>query len=783
MTSLGNGPATSRGQRAWPLDVTCYDREPTFSPEEQQALLLFLKMKHITQEDVLKILAGVTTLERMVRPLRDAFAVIEGGQENKDRAMGLLLRTCAREGRTFWNWDHATWLRVLGPTQIAFFQEHALPNLTDIRQQVMAAAYLLQCFQDVQVLGGYDRRSLANKVFGNARVTATLLAIEEIALGWGYSVHYQNAFRGVISEVLLMHSCPELDGVTLDLLEHLRSAPEITHGRRTMLFRLSRILSHLGIVETPLPKNSGTPVEVFRTQCELGIAPDWVAWTERWYQTSVLAPQTRKAMRHSLLKAGRWLALHHPGVTRPEHWTRELAAEYVAAVDRMHIGEYVGYTKPVHTRQGDPLSPRRKSHLLCTMRQCFRDAQEWDWIPRHFNPGRVFATPRSLKALIGPSPRAIADDIWAKLLWAGLNLEEKDFPIHGPTTKFREGNQINPAGTAFYPIAMLRALTLLWLFGGLRSNEIVRLRTGCVRMQTIIPEGKTQADAKTVCLLDIPVHKTGHAFTKPVDALVGEAILAWEKIRPEQPQMIDAKTGEAAHFLFCYRAHRLRKEYLNLCLIPTLCRKAGVPRTDTRGSISSHRARSTIASQLFNAREPMTLFELQAWLGHQSPATTQHYVSTSPTKLAQAYKDAGYFSRNVRAIEVLIDRGAITSGAAVNGSPWRYYDLGHGWCSYEFFDQCPHRMACARCDFYVPKDSTRGQWLETRDDLLKMLQEIPLSDEERAAVDGDVQALNRLLERLKEVPTPSKYHLETLQQQVFIPVNAVLSKKEEKRWP
>ena len=28
--------------------------------------------------------------------------------------------------------------------------------------------------------------------------------------------------------------------------------------------------------------------------------------------------------------------------------------------------------------------------------------------------------------------------------------------------------------------------------------------------------------------------------------------------------------------------------------------------------------------------------------------------------------------------------------------------------------------------FYVPKDSTRGQWLETRDGLLKMLQEIPL---------------------------------------------------------
>src|SRR5205814_2618267 len=71
---------------------------------------------------------------------------------------------------------------------------------------------------------------------------------------------------------------------------------------------------------------------------------------------------------------------------------------------------------------------------------------------------------------------------------------------------------------------------------------------------------------------------------------------------------------------------------------------------------------------------------------------------------------------------------SITSGAAANGSPWRYYELGHGWCSYEFFEQCPHRMACARCDFYIPRDSDRGLWLQTRDSLLKMLQEIPLRD-------------------------------------------------------
>ena len=87
--------------------------------------------------------------------------------------------------------------------------------------------------------------------------------------------------------------------------------------------------------------------------------------------------------------------------------------------------------------------------------------------------------------------------------------------------------------------------------------------------------------------------------------------------------------------------------------------RSGVPAVDVRGSITSHRARSTIASQLYNAKEPMTLFELQAWLGHRTPTTTQHYAKITPNTLSRAYNDAGYFARNVRTIEVLVDRDAV----------------------------------------------------------------------------------------------------------------------------
>lgn len=127
----------------------------------------------------------------------------------------------------------------------------------------------------------------------------------------------------------------------------------------------------------------------------------------------------------------------------------------------------------------------------------------------------------------------------------------------------------------------------------------------------------------------------------------------------------------------------------------------------------------------------------------------------SPATLTRAYDDAGYFARNVRTIEVLLDRDAVASGAAADGQPWQHYDLGHGYCSYTFFEQCPHRMACARCDFYIPKDSGKAQLLEAKDNLQHMLASIPLTDDERAAVDDGQAALDSLLGRLADIPTPA----------------------------
>ncbi|MEV0537393.1 hypothetical protein [Kitasatospora sp. NPDC050463] len=64
-------------------------------------------------------------------------------------------------------------------------------------------------------------------------------------------------------------------------------------------------------------------------------------------------------------------------------------------------------------------------------------------------------------------------------------------------------------------------------------------------------------------------------------------------------------------------------------------------------------------------------------------------------------------------------------------------------------------MACARCVFYTPKESTKAQLVEAKADLQRMLVSIPLTEEAHAAVDDGQSALDRLLDRLSEVATPA----------------------------
>jgi integrase len=272
------------------------------------------------------------------------------------------------------------------------------------------------------------------------------------------------------------------------------------------------------------------------------------------------------------------------------------------------------------------------------MRTFFKDCQEWEWIARCFNPHQVLRTPASIYKLIGRDPRVIDDDIWAKLLWAGLNLTEDDLPKPSAASKL-SGRRY------YYPIEMMRAIVIVWLFAGMRGNELRRLRLGCIRWQGDYSKSGELLPENTVCLLSVPTGKTSPEFVKPVDRVVGEAIEDWERVRTATPLMFDQKTSEMVSYLFAYRTKPVGRDFINRIIIPMLCRKAGIPEQDARGNITGHRARSTIATQLSNS---MSLLQLMKWLGHSNPETTLFYVQTSILKLADAYKNSKYLERNVR---------------------------------------------------------------------------------------------------------------------------------------
>jgi hypothetical protein len=69
------------------------------------------------------------------------------------------------------------------------------------------------------------------------------------------------------------------------------------------------------------------------------------------------------------------------------------------------------------------------------------------------------------------------------------------------------------------------------------------------REDVVIPGSTDALPKEAVCWLDVPTNKTGTSFTKAVDQIVGEGILAWEGERPTQlPLSTGPRTPARASF-------------------------------------------------------------------------------------------------------------------------------------------------------------------------------------------------------------------------------------------
>ena len=612
------------------LDPTGHDCSPRLTDDELNVLLTLgdvgvrrSRARGAEQRKPLWAMLGRLVLQL----LDDALSTLDHPAGARHRRSGKLhvvnFRSshCATTERSYWGWTSKDWEQLLGPSVEKFLAVRTLPTEYDgpalprrsglpVRRlrPVPAPGHVQPATSRPARLRDRGHRNLARVGVRGARP----VGLSGFPRGQAPAPrHPQSGIAG--------QQEPFAGGSPHGEFRPPSITPATGAYQLPVLFAVQRAVAALGHCDPPVRTGHNVAPIIE------GVDPLWAEWIERWYATSTLTPKVRAMIRTIMAKAGRWLVVEHPEITQPSEWSRQTCVVWVAAVDRMAVGDYVQRRDALAGRGGTPISPRTKAHILMASRTFFRDCQEWEWFPRRFDPSCALAVPRSVAALIGTDPWVIADDVWAKLPWSGLNLEADNLPG-------------NSAGT-YYPLELIRVVTLTWLFSGLRSDEITRLRVGCVRWQHMGKPIRSDASdvlaEEAVCLLDIPVHKTGTAFTKPVDPLLGQAIEAWQSVRPSQPKTLDRKTAEQVDILFAVRAQAVARSYVNRTIIPALCAKAGTPSTDVRGKITSHRARSTIASQLYNAKEPMTWFELQAWLGHRSPSSTQHYAKISPATLVE----------------------------------------------------------------------------------------------------------------------------------------------------
>jgi len=526
------------------IDVESYDRTHALSPHELHHMQILVTRIQEGGKGWHK--AARPALHRLLHPLEavldhlGAVNTIKRKYTIRTTVICLLIRAMVRYEQSFWAFSTDIWFELLGTDYYAYVRVHGVT--ANARQQLIAVAYLFCGFQELGCLGRLAFPALARKVFGTEAFDAVIDGMTADLTTWGYSRNGNiMGLRCALAEAMLASRSLQLSDLQASTLERLYDEADAKITRRGLTI-LSYILVRRGLLQKPLGRDGQIERKesISHRRALNGVPVVWRKWCERWFATTTLQSSSRMGVIYRLFNAGRWLAQTGYG-SDPSDWNREVAAAYVAAIDRATVGQWSTSTVRPASQTGQPLKPASKAALLTAMRQFFRDCQEWGWIPVRFNPYQALATPRSVRCLIGPDPRILQDAVWAKLVWAGLNLSDQDLSRPGDPDTLGDGH--------FYPATLFRALAIMWLFSGLRRSEIVRLRVGCIRWESS-PNGSSEPP---VCFLHVPVNKTGTAFSKPVDGVLGRSVELWEEMRPPQPSTLDLKTGEQVHRLFSHR--------------------------------------------------------------------------------------------------------------------------------------------------------------------------------------------------------------------------------------
>jgi len=193
----------------------------------------------------------------------------------------------------------------------------------------------------------------------------------------GYAArHLEQFLSSVLGALMLENGDPRLETFTEELL--LRGQAHRSEGIARSVGKVSHGLAAMGILAKPLRMRGYTS---WREKSIDGIDPVWVSWCRRWRETSTLRPRTRESNYSFILRTGIWLARKQLGIVSPVEWDMTTCAAFIAAVDRMTVGEWAleSARNTQFRGRGQPIAPNSKRAFLHAVRRFFIDFELWCW--------------------------------------------------------------------------------------------------------------------------------------------------------------------------------------------------------------------------------------------------------------------------------------------------------------------------------------------------------------------------------------------------------------------
>jgi integrase len=354
------------------------------------------------------------------------------------------------------------------------------------------------------------------------------------------------------------------------------------------LHRLHVLLFNDGrVTQVPLPNLRSCPLwknELVPPSTPRAIATPIERWLRLRLQTTDRAESVRNC-RDSFRYFLRWLSEAHPEITS------------LVQLKRIHLEGFLTHLHlHINPRNGLPLSGRTRHTYIGPLLSFFRETSQWGWDDV---PGRPLLGRADLPKLPLRLPRFIPRADLVRLMVA---VETLDNPHQ-------------------------RTALLLLRWSGARRGEIARLSLDCLdaypdgHPRLRIPAGKTYTERM------VPLHPQA---ADPLRELIALATLSNAAARH------DPSAGKPVRFVFMLRGKPMGRHYLFEEPLAIACRQAGLVDRQGRPTVTAHRFRHTVGTQL--AEGGARIQTIMAILGHRSAQMSATYSRVSDPVVKEQYE-------------------------------------------------------------------------------------------------------------------------------------------------